>query len=173
MSKVKIKEIFEKIDPGYMNSFVMYNSMNGGAAEVVFVIKDFDYKVRRLADMPHANTRASIEDNGAASGLLNLVQFGNSKSNIYHSWFDKTIQLKELMLLANQKKLLYYFVNERNWVVDISAIPNSLNDIAYKYLHREDPIWNVSEFDTLIYETMRKHKSRAGLWNYITKNMVA
>lgn len=173
MRKVKMKEIFKKMEPGYMNSTVIYNTMNGGAAEIAFVIKDFDYKVRRLADKPYANVRASIEDNGTASGLLNLVQFGNSKSNIYHSWFDKTIQLKELMLLVNQNKLLYYFVNERNWVVDISAIPNSLNDIAYKYLHREDPIWNVSEFDTLIYETMRKYKTRSGLWNYIRKNTVA
>lgn len=173
MGKVKMKEIFKKMEPGYMNSTVIYNTMNGGAAEIAFVIKDFDCKVRRLADMPYANTRASIEDNGTASGLLNLVQFGNSKSNIYHSWFDKTIQLKELMLLVNQNKLLYYFVNERNWVVDISVIPNSLNDIAYKYLHREDPIWNISEFDNLIYETMRKYKTKLGLWNYITKNTVA
>lgn len=173
MGKVKMKEVFKVMEPGYMNSTVICNAMNGGAAEIVFVIKDFDYKVRRLADKPYANVRASIEDNCTASGLLNLVQFGNSKSNIYHSWFDKTIQLKELMHLVNQNKLLYYFVNERNRVVDILAIPNSLNDIAYKYLHREDRIWNVSEFDTLVYETMRKHKSRAGLWNYITKNMVA
>ena len=106
MGKVKMKEIYKKMDPGYMHSIVMYNAMNDGAAEVVFVIKDFDYKVRRLANMPHANVRASIEDNGTASGLLNLVQFGNLKSNIYHSWFDKTLQLKELMHLVNQNKLL-------------------------------------------------------------------
>lgn len=172
MGKVKLKEVFKKMEPGYMNSTVIYNAMNGGTSEIVFVIKDFGFKIRKLVDMPYSNVRASIEDNGTASGLLNLVQFGNSKSNIYHCWFDKTIQLKQLTHLVYQKKLVYYFVNEKNHVVDILAIPNELNEIAYKYLHREDVLWTVSEFDNLVYETMRRHKSRSGLWDYITENMV-
>lgn len=173
MRKMKMDEMFKKMKPGFMNSTVINNGRNGGASEIVFVIKDYSYKINKMVDNPYANVRASIEDNGTAIGLLYLVQFGNSEKNIYHSWFDKTIQLKQLIHLLDQKKVVHYFVNEKNQVVDVLAIPNSLNEIVHKYLQNVDPIWTISEFDNLVYETMEKHKSRSGLWKYITKNMAS
>ncbi|QJX64594.1 hypothetical protein HLK66_25040 [Niallia circulans] len=173
MTKMKMQEMFKKMKPGVMYSTAISNATNESTSEIVFVIKDYNHKVKKMVNNPYANVRASIEDNGTASGLLYLVQFGYSEQNIYHAWFDKTIQLKQLIHLLNQKKVIHYFVNEKNKVVDILAIPNSLNEIAHKYLQNVDPIWTVKDFDTLVYETMGKHKSRQGLWKYITKNMAS
>ncbi|WP_156289878.1 hypothetical protein [Oceanobacillus salinisoli] len=170
MRNMKMKEMFQKMKPGFMYSTVISNE---GTSEIVFVIKDYNHKVKKMVNNPYANVRAGIEDNGTASGLLYLVQFGDYERNIYHSWFDKTIQLKQLIPLLNQKKVVHYFVNERNQIVDILAIPNSLNEIVHKYLQNVDPIWTIKEFDSLVYETMRKHKSKLGLWKYITKNMAS
>lgn len=173
MRKMKMDEMFKEMKTGFMYSTVINNAMNGSTPEIVFVIKDYNHKVKKMVNKPYANVRASIEDNGTASGLLYLVQFGSSDKNIYHSWFDKTIQLKELIQLLNQEKVAHYFVNEKNQVIDILVIPNSLNEIVHKYLQNVDPLWTIKDFDTLVYETMEKYESRLGLWKYITKNMAS
>lgn len=169
---LKMKEYFKKMKTGLMYAGVQYNALTN-TSETVFIIKDYEYKLRPLADSPFVDIRGSLEYNVSATGFIYLVKFGQAKNRIYHHWFDKTIHKNELLHLLRQDKVTYCLVNEKNKVVDILATPNETKEIVLKYLSINDPVWTISEFDSLVLETVYKHKSISNIWDYITENMVS
>lgn len=170
--RVKMKDVFKKMTRGLMYAGVQYNAVTN-ATETVFIIKDYECKLKLLADSPFVDIRGSLEYNTKATGFIYLVKFGQSKNRIYHHWFDKTMQKNDLLHLLDQDKVTYCLVNERNKIVDILATPNGTKEIVYKYLSTIDPVWTVNEFNQLVNETMYKYKSLESIWEYITENMAS
>ncbi|MEK5104940.1 hypothetical protein MKX83_23645 [Cytobacillus sp. FSL M8-0252] len=167
--KIKMKEFVKKLELGYMNAAVQYNSMTG-VTETVFLIKDYEYRLKQLTRDNFVNVRGCLKYNENATGFIYLVKFGNSANRIYHHWFDKTIQKNDLLYLLDQEKVTYCLVNEKNQIVDFIITSNSTKEIVYQYLTDSQSDWTVNQFNQLIYETMDYYGSVKKIWSYITKN---
>jgi hypothetical protein len=171
-TRIKMKDLFKRMKPGYMNAVVQHSNTTN-KTETVFIIKDYEYKLKYLLESSYVDIRGSLEYNSKAIGFIYLVKFGESKKRIYHHWFDKTIQKNDLFHLLQQEKVTYCLVNERNKIVNILATPNGTKEIVSKYLSTVDPVWTISEFNQLVHETMYQYKSLESLWDYVSKNLAS
>ncbi|MDT0163513.1 hypothetical protein [Bacillus sp. AG4(2022)] len=164
---LKMEDASRIMKPGFMNAVVI-NNQKLNTIETVFIIKDFNYKLEKLMKSHYANVRATVKGNEKANGLIFMTRFSGMKNKIYHSWFDKTLQVNELFYLINQERLQYFLVDEKNKPFDILVIPNEIREIACKYLEGEDLLWSIDEFNQMVQETMNKYKTTNRIWDLIT-----
>ncbi|WNS75687.1 hypothetical protein RRV45_01155 [Bacillus sp. DTU_2020_1000418_1_SI_GHA_SEK_038] len=164
---LKMEDASRIMKPGFMNVVAIKNQKLN-TIETVFIIKDFNYKLEKLMKSHYANVRATVQGNEKANGLIFMTRFSGMKNKIYHSWFDKTLQVNELFYLINQERLQYFLVDEKNKPFDILVIPNEIREIACKYLEGEDLLWSIDEFNQMVQETMNKYKSTNRIWDLIT-----
>ncbi|AMX00352.1 hypothetical protein [Rummeliibacillus stabekisii] len=164
---LKIEDASKVMKPGFMVPVEIINQ-RVNAIETVFIIKDFNYKLEKLMKSHYANVRATVQGNEKANGLFFMTRFSGMKNKIYHSWFDKTLQVNELFYLINQERLQYFLVDENNKPFDILVIPNEIREIVCKYLEGEDLSWSIEEFNQMVQETKNKYKSTTRIWDFIT-----
>ena len=110
---LKMEDASRIMKPGFINVVAIKNQKLN-TIETVFIIKDFNYKLEKLMKSHYANVRATVQGNEKANGLIFMTRFSGMKNKIYHSWFDKTLQVNELFYLINQERLQYFLVDEKN-----------------------------------------------------------
>lgn len=137
--------------------------------EVMFVIKEDRYYIKKARTCPSITIRNSIIETDDALGFINMIMFNDSIELLYDCWLDYNNEVGRRMIgmLCTQERLIFEYVDSNMKKVKQFMIDNSIAPFAKQYTEHsiEYSKWDREEFDILKNSIYAKFPVSIDLWN--------
>lgn len=137
--------------------------------EVVFVIKEDKYHIKKIAPNPSISIRNSIIETDEALGFLNMFMFSDNKELIYDCWLNYNNMMDRLMIemLCTQDSITFEYRDNSLKINKKLSMQNGLVPFAIRYIEHSKAYrnWDDTDFEILKNSIDQKYSIYIDLWN--------